>query len=65
MELSKQGKRYLRVNSVLRVPAVALEHPYRSGAIHLCKVHELADCSLLLRRVRWRHRVSGFACTSV
>lgn len=48
---------YLRINSVLGIPAMTLEHSYCSRAVHLCEAHELADSSLLLRRIRWRHLV--------
>lgn len=56
-ETQKRACMYLRVNSVLSVPAMALQHSHCSSAVHLCKAHKLADRSLLLRRVCWRHLV--------
>lgn len=57
--LGKENDKYLRVDGVLSVPAVTLEHPYCRSAVHLCKAHELADGSFLLRRVCWRHLESA------
>jgi hypothetical protein len=58
----KEIMRYLRVNSILGVPPVALEHAHSGGAVHVGKAHELADRSLLLRRVCWRHFVLALLC---
>lgn len=55
----KGKQKYLRIHSRLHIPAIALEHPNCSIAIHLREAHELADRSLLLGCVYWRHLVSA------
>lgn len=51
----RRTKRYLRVDGILGVPAVALEHSHGGIAVHVREAHELSDRSLLLRCVCWRH----------
>jgi hypothetical protein len=52
---SKRKQRYLRIHSCLYIPGVALEHPNGGVAVHLGEAHELADGSLLLWCIYWRH----------
>jgi hypothetical protein len=48
---------YLRINSCLRIPIVALQHSRSRCPIDTGKAHKLGDCSLLLSCVSWRHLV--------
>lgn len=53
-------KRYVRVDGILGVPAVALEHSHSSSTVHIREVHKLSDRSLLLLCICWRHIVLVF-----
>lgn len=61
---SRRGRieKYLRVDGILGIPAVALEHSHSSSTVHIREVHKLSDRSLLLLCVCWRHLL--LACVS-
>jgi hypothetical protein len=54
----KMKDMYLRINSCLCIPVVALQHSGSCSPIDTCEVYELGDGSLLLGRISWRHLVS-------
>jgi hypothetical protein len=56
---------YLRVDSGLRIPVVAFQHSRCRRPIHTREAHELADRTLLLGRVGWRHLVLVTVSSSV
>lgn len=51
----KEENLYLRVDSCLRIPVVALQHSRCCSPIHACETHELRDRILLLGVIGWRH----------
>lgn len=53
----QKKKQYLRVYGILRIPAMALQCPYRGVPVEISEADELLNRSLLLRRVDCRHFV--------
>lgn len=53
----QKTKQYLRVYGILRIPAMALQRPYRGVPVEISEADELLNRSLLLRRVDCRHFV--------
>lgn len=53
----RREERYLRVHSILRIPAMALQHPDRGVPVELSEANELLNRSLLLRAVNCWHLV--------
>lgn len=53
----QKTRQYLRVYGILRVPAMALQCPYRGVPVEISEADELLNRSLLMRRVDCRHFV--------
>jgi hypothetical protein len=56
-KMAKGKDMYLRIDSALNIPVLALQSTYWRIPIELREADELADSVLLLRRVGWRHLV--------
>jgi hypothetical protein len=60
----QKTRQYLRVYGILRVPAMALQRPYRGVPVEISEADELLNRSLLLRRVDCRHFVLALCARS-
>ena len=55
--MAKREERYLRIDSALDIPVLALQSTYCRIPIELREADELADSVFLLRRIDCRHLV--------